>query len=311
MSEAEYFSQIYPRLSGEEAFGHYEDVRQTLPAADFGPVPVEASNLADIAEHFDVFVFDAYGVLNVGSTPIANSPERVQELRKLGKKVLVLSNGASYDVDASVAKIAGMGFDFGAEEIVSSRMAATRSLAIHGDAVTWGAMAKADFSDDEFEQPTVKLADDPKTYEAVSAFLFLSTLDWNSERQQMLERAFAENPRPILVANPDIVSPREDHFGMEPGYIAHRMAKKYGAKIEFCGKPFGSVFDMVEERLGAETDFKRVCMIGDTLHTDILGAAACGWKTVLVTAHGMFKGLDANEYISRSGIVPDYVVPSI
>ena len=305
------FSQIYPRLSGEEAFCHYEHVRGRLPNARFENESVRAEKLSEIAEHFDVFVFDAYGVLNIGNTPIASSPACIEQLRKMGKTVFVLSNGASYAAEASVAKFEGLGFDFCAEEIVSSRIAAERALADHGDSIIWGAMAKADYSSEEIPQPTVKLADDPSVYDAVTGFLFLSTLDWNSKHQQLLETSFKKNPRPIMVANPDIVSPREDHFGMEPGYVAHRLMDKYAAEVDFYGKPYPSVFDIVDERLDKGIDKNRICMIGDTLHTDILGGAAHGWRTILVSDHGMFKGLDADRYIERSGIMPNYIVPSI
>ena len=305
------FSQNYPRLSGEEAFLHYEHVRQRLPNAQFENESLRAENLLEIADHFDVFVFDAYGVLNIGNTPISSSPACIEQLRKMGKSVFVLSNGASYAAEASVAKFEGLGFDFSAEEIVSSRIAAERALADHGDSIVWGAMAKADYSSEEIPQPTVKLADDPAVYDDVTGFLFLSTLDWNESRQQLLDASFKKNPRPIMVANPDIVSPREDHFGMEPGYVAHRLIEKYAAEVEFYGKPFLDVFDIVDERLDKYIDKNKICMIGDTLHTDILGGAAHGWRTILVADHGMFKGLDAERYVERSGIVPDYIVPSI
>ena len=89
------------------------------------------------------------------------------------------------------------------------------------------------------------------------------------------------------------------------------MIEMFQAQIDFHGKPFSSVFDIVEERLAGEFSRQRICMIGDTLHTDILGGAARGWKTILVSDHGMFKGLDANEYVERNGIVPDWIVPTI
>ena len=31
-------------------------------------------------------------------------------------------------------------------------------------------------------------------------------------------------------------------------------------------------------------------MVGDSLHTDILGGAAAGMTTVLITDHGLFRG---------------------
>jgi predicted HAD superfamily phosphohydrolase YqeG len=52
-------------------------------------------------------------------------------------------------------------------------------------------------------------------------------------------------------------------------------------------------------------------MVGDTLHTDVLGGAAAGCRSVLVTDHGLFAGHDAARFISASGIRPDFIVPSI
>ena len=47
-------------------------------------------------------------------------------------------------------------------------------------------------------------------------------------------------------------------------------------------------------------------MCGDTLHTDILGAAARGWRTVLVTQDGLFAGYDTEEFSSKSNIYSDW-----
>ena len=52
-------------------------------------------------------------------------------------------------------------------------------------------------------------------------------------------------------------------------------------------------------------------MVGDTLHTDILGGAAAGIKTILVTAHGLYKGQDITPYLDTSKIIPDYIIPEI
>ena len=55
----------------------------------------------------------------------------------------------------------------------------------------------------------------------------------------------------------------------------------------------------------------RVLMVGDTLHTDILGGAHMGFATALVTADGSLSGLDVGEAIETSGIVPDFVMHRI
>ena len=48
-------------------------------------------------------------------------------------------------------------------------------------------------------------------------------------------------------------------------------------------------------------------MVGDTLHTDVLGGAAIGVKTILITEYGLFAGKDVAGYIKDSGIVPDWI----
>jgi predicted HAD superfamily phosphohydrolase YqeG len=52
-------------------------------------------------------------------------------------------------------------------------------------------------------------------------------------------------------------------------------------------------------------------MIGDTLHTDILGGNAQGFTTVLVTQHGFLRGLDVAKHITLSQISPDFQLASI
>ena len=52
-------------------------------------------------------------------------------------------------------------------------------------------------------------------------------------------------------------------------------------------------------------------MVGDTLHTDILGGAAAGLTTILVTNHGLFRDGGADAAIARTGITPDIVVDMI
>ena len=49
-------------------------------------------------------------------------------------------------------------------------------------------------------------------------------------------------------------------------------------------------------------------MVGDTLHTDVLGGAAAGWRTVLVTGLGLVRELDVEAAIRESGIRPDFIV---
>ena len=52
-------------------------------------------------------------------------------------------------------------------------------------------------------------------------------------------------------------------------------------------------------------------MIGDSLHTDILGGLSSQISTVLVTEHGLFKDYDYMNAIKKTKISPDWIIPSL
>ncbi|MEM9734407.1 MAG: HAD-IIA family hydrolase [Pseudomonadota bacterium] len=294
----------------QSAFAFYHAVAHRLPKAEFPTTSKAALGLLEMAEHIDTFCFDAFGVLNVGSTPIPGAVETVQELRGQGKRLFVITNAATFAKDASVAKFQRLGFDFAPEEIITSRMAAEAALTKHED-MLWGVMARSDFKESDLPVRSILLTHDITTYDAADAFLMLSTWDWTSQQQRLLEQSLSNKMRPVMVANPDVIAPLEESFSTESGYLAHRITDLLGAQVEWHGKPFPSVFDMVMDSLPRDTDPKRIAMVGDTLHTDVLGGAQAGWSTVLVSDHGLFRGHDVRAYIQQSGMVPDWIVPSI
>jgi ribonucleotide monophosphatase NagD (HAD superfamily) len=113
----------------------------------------------------------------------------------------------------------------------------------------------------------------------------------------------------VLVGNPDIVAPRDDGYSFEPGHYAHQLAEIDGVAPLFYGKPFGAVFARALARFGVTPE--RVLMVGDTLHTDILGGNTAGTGTVLVSDTGSLHRGDVTRAIAESGITPDYVIPHI
>jgi ribonucleotide monophosphatase NagD (HAD superfamily) len=49
-------------------------------------------------------------------------------------------------------------------------------------------------------------------------------------------------------------------------------------------------------------------MVGDTLHTDILGANNIGIKSILMTKYGLFRNQNVAKMIKKTGIIPDFIV---
>lgn len=290
------------------AFDMYESVRHRLPVAPFPASSQHVATLADLADDHDVFLLDAFGVLNRGDQPIPGAPERIAALQAAGKHVLVVTNAASYSKRYAIERYARFGFSFAPEDVVSSRDAVLVGLAAEPER-RWGMMATRRFGTEGLEHLNVTfLAEDRSAYDAAEGFVFFGAGEWTEERQALLEASLIANPRPLLVGNPDIVAPYEGGLSREPGHFAHRIADRTGVVPQFFGKPFSNIFDLALSRVG-DVPRERIVMVGDTLQTDILGGRAAGVRTALVTDYGALVGADVGQAVRQSGIVPDFILP--
>lgn len=290
-----------------EAFAAYEAVRHRLPEMPHANPGRTLANLDSIADEVDVFLLDAFGVLNIGETAIAGVPERVAGLQRAGKRVMVVSNAAGYPHASLMAKYKRLGYDFAPEDVITSR-----KTLLHGvrqqDPRRWGLMATESLGREDLDGLDITyLAEDLAAYDTAEGFLMLGSAAWTEERQTLLEETLTRNPRPVMVGNPDIVAPREQGFSTEPGHFAHRLADRTGVELTFFGKPFRNIFDLALAEVG-EVPAERIVMVGDSLHTDILGGRAAGLKSALIAGHGFFAGADAHAAIVQSGIMPDYIL---
>lgn len=292
--------------NADTIFERYEEVRARLPQTPKGQGTVEIASLLDIADQVDAFVFDAFGVLNVGETLIEGADVRLDQLRERGCQIRILTNAASYDRAHAVQKFKRLGVRVRDEEIITSRDAALANLPdLHWGVITADADALSDL-----DGPVTRLGDDPAPYDDVEGFLFLSSADWTEPRQAILSAAMDHQPRPLVIANPDLVAPRDGGFSIEPGYYGHQICDRHPGQVRFYGKPFPEVYRLVETSLPGISP-SRIAMCGDTLHTDVLGAAAQGWRTVLVTQDGLFAGLDTDLFAERSALHADWKLKRI
>lgn len=297
-------------ISPADALAAYQRVRHRLPGAGSGSSWVQAE-FSEVADGFDLILFDAYGVLNVGETAIPEAAARVAALRAAGKLVAVVSNSAGYSKDHMMARWRRLGFDFTPDEVITSRDALIWQLASEPPRA-WGVMLNPEIDAGEIASfDPIYLQDDPADYDRAEGFLLIGADGWTDARQSLLEAALQRKPRPVLVGNPDLVAPREGGLTREPGWFAHRLSDATGVTPRFLGKPFPEIFDLAVQRRAPGIDPGRVLMVGDTLHTDILGGAQAGFATALVIGHGALVGLDITKSIAVAAIAPDFVVDHI
>ena len=293
-------------LTRAAAIQRYTEIADRLPQPNNPKTSQQVANLAELVDEIDVFVLDGFGVLNVGDTTVPGAVERVAQLQNLGKQVLVLTNGATVPVEKTVEKYLQWGMTFQLEDVISSRNALEQAMLDQDKAIHWG-VAGTDFAQIEKLAPrTTLLGDNKDVYDAVDGFIFLSAMDWSDKRQQLLHDSLALRSRPVMVGNPDLVAPREDAMSLEPGYYSHLLADAGVCQPAFYGKPFKDVFDIVAARI-TNVAPRRIAMVGDTLHTDILGGASYGWRSVLIKNHGLMKEADDEQTFAHTGIRPDFI----
>ena len=296
-------------VSAEWVFNRYQSVRSRLPRMGVQPVSRRIDSLTDLADSYDTFLFDSYGVLNIGTTTVPGAVDRIARLRALGKTVLVLTNAASVPPAAAEDKYGDLGFDFTAEEIVSSRAVLATALSRFPSSMLWSVIDKGAADHGDLGVKTRRFDEDMG--KEADGIILLSSAGWSDRDQQALFSLLGRRNLPLLVGNPDIAAPREGGFSQEPGAIAHDLADALGLAPAFFGKPFGNAFAMAFNRVGNHLDLRRTVMVGDTLHTDILGGQTAGLATALVTAHGVLSGMNVDACIRTAGIVPNYILPSI
>lgn len=288
-------------LTTQTIFDRYQEVRARFPQVTPREESLEIQSLLDIADQVDAFVFDAFGVLNVGETMIPGADKRLDQLRERGCAIRILTNAASYDRGGAIAKFKRLGLRVKDEEIITSREAALQNLS----GGHWGVIAAAADPLSDLPEHVTRLKDNADDYDNVDQFLFLSTADWTTSRQDLLETAMQRRPRKLLIGNADLAAPRDDGFSVEPGHFGHQIADRFPDSVQFFGKPFPEVYGLTEASLPSMPS-DRIAMCGDTLHTDILGAAARGWRTVLVTQDGLFAGYDTQPFSKQSCLFADW-----
>jgi glycerol 3-phosphatase-2 len=296
---------ILPFLDFDIAWRAYLDAAPRLPAVPASVVPRRVASVAEIADQFDLIVLDAWGVLNLGDVVIPTAPEAVADLRRRAKRLTVLSNDGGSDKAMSVAKHRRRGFDFAAAEIIAGLDLLEEALVGLPPLERLGLIADDPLPYADLTGRLRRLADRAADYDAVEAFVFLSSDTWSEDRQTLLRAAMARRVRPLIVGNPDIVSPSPDEIAVEPGYYAHRLAAEFAVAPVFLGKPYAAIYRRLAERHPGIAPSRVLC-VGDTPQTDILGGRTAGYRTLLVE-DGFCRGRDALALCEESGIWPDFI----
>ncbi|NVK30486.1 MAG: TIGR01459 family HAD-type hydrolase [Gammaproteobacteria bacterium] len=260
--------------------------------------------LIEVGNQYQTLLLDGFGVLNVGNQAVPGMVEAISTLQRRGIRCIVLTNGATGRSQEVAAKFSSLGYEL--PEIVSSR-----------DVLIW-AMQQRGYQRVGFSKTNVPLDDMPFEVveikeglvpDNIDAAVLLSTMIWQDDFTDHWVDSLQGRRLPIWCANPDLGAPFEKEVTVEPGEIALQVIARCGCEIEFVGKPFACTYDYVFSRYSS-LDPSKTLMVGDTLHTDILGANRYGIDTALMLDYGYFAGdfVHWQSYARDCGIFPNYLI---
>ena len=276
------------------------------------------SSFEKVIQQYDAIFFDAFGVLKNYNGLIEGVAETIYKLHNNQKQFFILTNDSSRSPFELAKRYQQQGIDLITEEnMISSGMLAREYLQLKikkGTIAYLGTKNSAHYVEN-LGLPTLPISEvQPENFSDISALVLLDEegFNWESDLSKSINLLRHKNI-PVVVANTDRTYPvSNNQINIAIGGIANMLEDIVGKRFIRFGKPDVPLFIYAYEKLSAIKSIPKdkILMVGDTLHTDILGGNKFGIHTALVLSGNTLPD-QYHFLINSSGIIPDYVCHSV
>ena len=265
-------------------------------------IPMDTNKLKNV----ELFLFDMDGTLYLGDEVYEGAIDLMNDLPRLGKKYIYLTNNSSRAGADYITRLRRLGFPCEAENVFTSGMATGMYLnQRHPGASVYLAGTKAFYR--ELKSYGVNLVNDENGHtEADTVDVGVQGFDTELVYEK-LDKAchFLRRGAKFIAANPDWVCPMpNDEVLPDCGSICALLTAATGVKPEFIGKPNRNMVDIISHKTGVPNE--NICCVGDRLYTDIAVAQNAGAVSVCV-----LSGESSMDDINAAERKPDYVLKNV
>lgn len=255
-----------------------------------------------LAEQYELLIFDLDGVVVLGDRPISGAPQALSRLREMGKTIRFATNNASRTA-ADVAELLNrIGVKADPDEVLTSAGAAAALLrqrfAAQAKILVVGAPA--------LEQEIVNAGLMPVSTADDAPVAVVQGYGPEVGWKQLAEACIAVRAGAFWVAtNTDRTLPTPRGPLPGNGALVTALATALGREPDLvAGKPGPGLFQAAARGAGSP----RTLVIGDRMDTDIAGAHAAGFDSLLV-----FTGVDSAESVAKAAANerPTYVAKDL
>ena len=260
------------------------------------------SGIGVLAPRYDGFILDLWGVVHNGIAPMPGAVDGMRTLVKAGKSIALLSN-APRRADDVARRITQIGIPADCyHHVMSSGEEAWQHLRHRPQPfyATLGRRCLHICSDRDLairDGLDLEFVENPDTADFI---LNTGPAGWDDtieDYSPLLRRSLARD-LVMVCANPDLVVMHGTKLALCAGALA-QWYESEGGRVRWHGKPHHSVYDSCLALLGID-ERSRVLAVGDSLRTDIAGAAAAGLDSLFVIG-----GIHAEEFGALDDGSPD------
>jgi HAD superfamily hydrolase (TIGR01459 family) len=248
-----------------------------------------------LARDYDVLLCDVWGVVHNGLAAFPAACEALMRFRAGGGTAILITN-APRAGDAVARILDRLKVSREAYDAITSSGDVTRGIVkARLPQSVFHLGPQRDLS--IFAGLEVRFAPAETADYVVCSGLFDDTIETPESYRDLLAALHARSLF-MVCANPDIVVERGDELVYCAGALADAYAAR-GGEVLYCGKPHAPIYKLALATAaalrGGETPSPgRVLAIGDSVRTDLKGAAAVGLDCMFITS-----GIHAEEYGSR------------
>lgn len=258
--------------------------------------------IGEIANAYDGFILDVWGVLHDGLKPFPGVLDALERLKRDGKRIVVLSN-APRRAGPVASRLTEIGIPPELYDHIHTSGEETWQHLKRRDDPFYAALGHACYLIAPSRDNGVLEGLDLERVEDIAKAEFVfNTGPWGWDedvvRYEGMLRGARQRDLPMVCANPDLVVHHQGRRAICAGAIAQRY-EDLGGTVRWHGKPFAAVYDTVLTLLGV-ADRRRILAIGDSLRTDIAGANGASIDSVLVAA-----GIHYADFGAAPGELPN------
>ena len=248
---------------------------------------LDEEGLSSIAQNYSLFYIDLWGVIHNGITLHKEAIKVINELDKVNKKYILLTNAPRPNSTVKVF-LEKMGLDKNIRDhVFSSGEAALKYL-----------------KNNLFSQKFYHIGP-PRDFDLFIDFNEMKSEDLDKSDYLLCTGLFDDNDKDLnyykkllekkvdkkmICTNPDLIVDRGNKRELCAGSVA-MIFEKMGGEVVYFGKPYPEVYNQ-----SINNKNKKILCIGDNLNTDIKGANLLNYDSLIIS-----EGVHKNE-IKKDGI---------